>query len=101
MAHSQRRASEFAMPARPRRGDGVGGGDDDDTPLVQSRETGDVIPSDRQRATVMPPQSSPFAKSWVHFVAGGCVSFPSGRSLRNAPYKRTIADNPAPLASAA
>lgn len=36
----------------------------DRPPLTQSRETGDVLPNSV-------PQSSPFAKSWVHFVAGG------------------------------
>lgn len=30
--------------------------------MVQSRETGDVLPG---------KAASPFAKSWVHFVAGG------------------------------
>ncbi|KAK3331110.1 mitochondrial carrier protein RIM2 [Apodospora peruviana] len=39
----------------------------DDIPLVQSRETGDVIPD-----TLGPDQkANPFAKSWAHFVAGG------------------------------
>jgi solute carrier family 25, member 33/36 len=53
-------------PAR-RRDDDI----QDQLPLVQSRETGDVIPDDRQRATAIPGKASPFAKSWVHFVAGG------------------------------
>ncbi len=37
-------------------------------PLLQSRETGDVVPNERSKAV-----ASPFAKSWVHFVAGGYV----------------------------
>jgi solute carrier family 25, member 33/36 len=46
----------------------------DQMPLVQSRETGDVIPDERTKATVIPgTKASPFAKSWVHFVAGGYV----------------------------
>lgn len=38
--------------------------------LVQSRETGDVIPeqSPTPRGQV---KALPFAKSWVHFMAGG------------------------------
>lgn len=38
--------------------------------LVQSRETGDVFPED----TLTPRgqvKALPFAKSWVHFMAGG------------------------------
>lgn len=34
-------------------------------PMTQSRETGDVVPN------AVPEGASPFAKSWVHFVAGG------------------------------
>lgn len=37
----------------------------DRPPLTQSRETGDVLPNS------VPQSASPFAKSWVHFVAGG------------------------------
>lgn len=38
--------------------------------LIQSRETGDVIP---EQATPVRGKLKglPFAKSWVHFVAGG------------------------------
>lgn len=36
--------------------------------LVQSRETGDVLPDDTPRGQV---KALPFAKSWVHFMAGG------------------------------
>ncbi|PHH85710.1 hypothetical protein CDD83_42 [Cordyceps sp. RAO-2017] len=36
--------------------------------LVQSRETGEVVPEDAPRGRV---QALPFAQSWVHFVAGG------------------------------
>ncbi|POR35050.1 Mitochondrial carrier protein RIM2 [Tolypocladium paradoxum] len=36
--------------------------------LMQSRETGDVIPEDAPRGQV---KALPFAKSWVHFMAGG------------------------------
>lgn len=39
--------------------------------LIQSRETGQVVPDDS------PPEGQvkalPFAKSWVHFMAGGYV----------------------------
>jgi solute carrier family 25 protein 33/36 len=41
----------------------------DHSALIQSRETGDVLPDDT------PVQGNvkalPFAKSWVHMVAGG------------------------------
>lgn len=37
----------------------------DRAPMAQSRETGDVLPNS------VPQSASPFAKSWVHFVAGG------------------------------
>lgn len=40
--------------------------------LVQSRETGDVLPDDSPRGQV---KALPFAKSWVHFMAGGYVCF--------------------------
>jgi solute carrier family 25, member 33/36 len=43
----------------------------DDIPLVESREIGDIVPDTRQQAAVLPAGASPFAKSWVHFVAGG------------------------------
>ncbi len=39
--------------------------------LMQSRETGDVLPDD---SPVLPRgnvKALPFAKSWVHFMAGG------------------------------
>ncbi|KOS22295.1 putative mitochondrial carrier [Escovopsis weberi] len=36
--------------------------------LIQSRETGNVIPGDLPKGTV---KALPFAKSWVHFIAGG------------------------------
>ena len=38
--------------------------------LIQSRETGDVIPEgiETPRGNV---KALPFAKSWVHFMAGG------------------------------
>ncbi|KAF7558516.1 hypothetical protein G7046_g5643 [Stylonectria norvegica] len=40
----------------------------DHSALVQSRETGNVLPDDTLRGDV---KVLPFAKSWVHFVAGG------------------------------
>ncbi|KAH8884246.1 mitochondrial carrier [Thozetella sp. PMI_491] len=42
----------------------------DELPLVQSRETGDVIPEARSAGVVVPTKASPFAKSWAHLVAG-------------------------------
>lgn len=36
--------------------------------LIQSRETGDILPDDTPRGGV---KALPFAKSWVHFMAGG------------------------------
>ncbi|KAL7926720.1 mitochondrial carrier domain-containing protein [Trichoderma austrokoningii] len=36
--------------------------------LIQSRETGDVLPDDSPRGQA---KALPFAKSWVHFMAGG------------------------------
>lgn len=38
--------------------------------LIQSRETGDVIPEEAQRPRGN-VKALPFAKSWVHFMAGG------------------------------
>lgn len=38
--------------------------------LIQSRETGDVIPDDSPTGKV---KALPFAKSWVHMMAGGFV----------------------------
>ncbi|KAK3367129.1 mitochondrial carrier protein rim2-like protein [Lasiosphaeria ovina] len=44
----------------------------DDIPLVQSRETGDVIPETLQPGpAVQGVKGTPFAKSWPHMVAGG------------------------------
>ncbi|ATY63035.1 mitochondrial carrier RIM2 [Cordyceps militaris] len=39
--------------------------------LIQSRETGDVIPDDTLVAPRGQVKALPFAKSWVHFMAGG------------------------------
>jgi len=39
---------------------------DEHIPLVQSRETGEIIPESLQIQ-----KENPFAKSWAHFVAGG------------------------------
>lgn len=39
--------------------------------LVQSRETGPVLPRDTPLEGQV--QALPFAKSWVHFMAGGHV----------------------------
>ena len=45
--------------------------------LIQSRETGDVLPEDVPKGQV---KALPFAKSWVHFMAGGYVEpWPFGR----------------------
>ena len=41
------------------------------TVLVQSRETGDVIPESSIRPKKV--QALPFAKSWVHLMAGAYV----------------------------
>lgn len=41
--------------------------------LIQSRETGDVIPEEIIRGQV---KALPFAKSWVHMMAGGYGAFP-------------------------
>lgn len=40
--------------------------------LVQSRETGDSLPDDGLAEGKV--KALPFAKSWVHMMAGGCVS---------------------------
>ncbi|KAI9739954.1 MAG: hypothetical protein M1818_005010 [Claussenomyces sp. TS43310] len=39
--------------------------------LVQSRETGDVIPPSSPNGRSIASNSAPVAKSWAHFVAGG------------------------------
>ncbi|KAI3529871.1 hypothetical protein CABS01_12886 [Colletotrichum abscissum] len=43
----------------------------DTTSYPTSRETGDIIPDTKQNPAVGGEKESPFAKSWVHFVAGG------------------------------
>ena len=43
----------------------------DEPPVVQSRETGDLIPEKPSDEIVVVSKASPFAKSWAHFVAGG------------------------------
>ncbi|TQN69874.1 putative mitochondrial carrier, partial [Colletotrichum shisoi] len=43
----------------------------DTTSYPVSRENGDTMPDIQQNLTVSEKESSPFAKSWVHFVAGG------------------------------
>ncbi|KAL2758371.1 hypothetical protein ACRALDRAFT_1029188 [Sodiomyces alcalophilus JCM 7366] len=47
-----------------------GGTQPDTTSFLTSRETGDVIPDSPQNPALA-PKPSPFAKSWVHFIAGG------------------------------
>lgn len=45
------------------------------SPLPQSRETGDsLLPKDPNGPQVA-AKASPFAKSWAHFVAGAYVKF--------------------------
>lgn len=39
--------------------------------LVQSRETGDVLPTDTPMQPRGKVKALPFAKSWVHLMAGG------------------------------
>lgn len=39
--------------------------------LIQSRETGDILPDDTTPSGQV--KALPFAKSWVHFMAGGYV----------------------------
>ncbi|EON67663.1 hypothetical protein W97_06806 [Coniosporium apollinis CBS 100218] len=41
------------------------------SPLPQSRETGDVTPQKQPDGTPITTRDSPFAKSWAHFIAGG------------------------------
>lgn len=41
------------------------------TVLVTSRETGDVIPEDPAKLKSQKVEALPFAKSWVHLMAGG------------------------------
>ncbi|KAI9703289.1 MAG: hypothetical protein M1836_007855 [Candelina mexicana] len=41
------------------------------TPSVQSREAGDVLPGISPHGTSITKRESPVAKSWAHFVAGG------------------------------
>lgn len=40
-------------------------------PLIQSRETGDILPQARKDGLIDAGKVNPFAKSWAHFVAGG------------------------------
>ncbi|KAI9670766.1 MAG: hypothetical protein M1817_003876 [Caeruleum heppii] len=41
------------------------------SPLAQSRETGDVVPDASTAPASITPKESPVDKSWAHFVAGG------------------------------
>ena len=41
------------------------------TPLIQSRETGEVVPGSRIDVEPIAKQERPEAKPWAHFVAGG------------------------------
>ncbi|KAK3943926.1 mitochondrial carrier protein RIM2 [Diplogelasinospora grovesii] len=58
----------MAAAMAPKRHPGAGEepGATDRLPLVQSRETGEVVPESQESA-----KASPFAKSWAHLVAGG------------------------------
>ncbi|KAK5656526.1 hypothetical protein OQA88_4503 [Cercophora sp. LCS_1] len=48
------------------------GSEPEDVRLVQSRETGDIIPESSQGDPIVRNgKGNPFAKSWAHFVAGG------------------------------
>jgi len=44
------------------------------SPLTQSRETGDVLPDTGSDGTPITKPDAPVAKPWAHFVAGGYVS---------------------------
>ncbi len=44
-----------------------------ESPLTQSRETGDVVPSNGPNDTSIAKQEASVAKPWAHFVAGGYV----------------------------
>ncbi|KAI9819221.1 MAG: hypothetical protein M1827_007377 [Pycnora praestabilis] len=41
------------------------------TPLTESRETGDVVPDSNSSGASIARREAPIAKSWAHFVAGG------------------------------
>lgn len=40
------------------------------SPLIQSREIGEVMPEARPIGSTQPVKALPFAKSWHHMVAG-------------------------------
>ncbi|KAJ9155349.1 hypothetical protein NKR23_g1535 [Pleurostoma richardsiae] len=40
------------------------------SPLIQSRETGELVPEEQPNNTPKAAAASPFAKSWAHMVAG-------------------------------
>ena len=41
--------------------------------LPQSRETGEVVPSDKHNGSPTAKKEAPVVKPWAHFVAGGQV----------------------------
>jgi solute carrier family 25 protein 33/36 len=68
MAHHS--SNNFMAGPGDRRLPGLNGAHPDTKSFVTSRETGDIIPDTAQNPA-MAEKASPFAKSWVHFVAGG------------------------------
>jgi len=43
------------------------------SPLTQSRETGDAVPQQLPSSSQLKSTPAPAQKSWAHFVAGGYV----------------------------
>lgn len=64
-------------PSDPRKSPSEGGASEKPAPheplMLQSRETGDLIPgtSEDPHFRNLKGKVNPFAKSWAHFVAGG------------------------------
>lgn len=70
MAHHSSTQNFMAGPGDQRRPGRSDGTHPDTKSFMTSRETGDIIPDTAQNPA-MAEKASPFAKSWVHFVAGG------------------------------
>jgi solute carrier family 25 protein 33/36 len=62
-------------PKLPSRRDNASKTGAHDPPLIQSRETGDLVPgtseADELHLASQKDKANPFAKSWSHLVAGG------------------------------
>ncbi|KAI3399522.1 hypothetical protein diail_6544 [Diaporthe ilicicola] len=70
MAHNATPAATYAMASDKQDGRREQRTPERLSPLIQSREIGEVIPEARPIGSAQPVKALPFAKSWHHMVAG-------------------------------